>query len=460
MDFLQDILKYLYSFVMLFGFDSEKLDLVSNVIGLLVTFLSFVGMIAGFIYTAFRFLRFAYRGLVGVPPRDNEEILSEMVKISTNGSLDPIEKEAHLALIAKLIVRAEQDKDRRFKEALEEVLRWHPSEAEDILQKIAEEKASEHIKAAKQASEAYQMIGVIAFFHDTPRALAAYEHAMQLDPADPEPCVRYGRLLIRIAEYDRARELFNRLQHYAKEVNDLRIEAEAYRNLSRIERKKGRLEEAKDLQVKSLQIAKITSDERGMARDYSLLGLIFSWQVDEDLSISSWRDVDAALYLDQAQSMHLECLKLSEQRNDDVGRAFSYGGLGIVELQRGNYEEAKLNIEKSLELHELVKHRVGYAKSNSALAHVYLQQGNLTKAEELYFKSIALNDETGDREGKAKNYRQLGRVAFEQQKFQVACKRWTISNTLFEELRLPHWIERTRSYQQKAGCIEIAGIAS
>jgi tetratricopeptide (TPR) repeat protein len=193
-----------------------------------------------------------------------------------------------------------------------------------------------------------------------------------------------------------------------------------YHQLGIVEQERGRMDEAEQLYLKSLEISEQLGDRPGMARSYHHLG-----RAEEERG-----------QMDKAEQWYLKSLEIDEQVGDRPGIASSYHQLGIVEQVRGRMDEAEQWYLKSLEISEQLGDRPGMARSYHHLGIVAQKRQQMDVAEQWYLKSLEIEEQLGDQPGMARSYGQLGLLA-EAKGQDLEALQWTIRCVaLFDEF--PH----------------------
>jgi len=144
----------------------------------------------------------------------------------------------------------------RIEEALAAAAEGNTTLAEAIfseveVRKIAEGEAA--MKSAfKEATEAAQYRGALAFLHDTKKAIAAYRRATELDPENADGWNRLGHLLYRTGELDATEAAYRKVESLGKAENAQGLLATAYGNLGILYQTRGDPDQAESVYRKSL----------------------------------------------------------------------------------------------------------------------------------------------------------------------------------------------------------------
>ena len=313
--------------------------------------------------------------------------------------------------------------------ALQALSQGDTEKAELIFQAKVEEGEAESLKTA----ESYRHLGALAYFHDTVKAVNAYQRSTELDPDNTDGSNSLGHLLFRIGDLDGAISSYSRLLDVASKGMDP-INSIAYGNLGNVYKTRGKLDKAEEYYLKSLAIDEALDYKEGVARAYGNLGNLYQTLSEQDkakefflksLAINKAignREGMASDYsalgtvyhanceLDKAEEFHLKSLTLHEALDLKEGMASDYGNLGSVYKARGELDKAEEYHLKSLAIEETLGRKEGMASDCVNLGNLYKARGELDKAEEYYLKFLAINEDLGSKEGLAGVYRTLGNV--------------------------------------------------
>ena len=88
--------------------------------------------------------------------------------------------------------------------------------------------------------------------------------------------------------------------------------------------------------------------------------------------------------------------------------AASYHQLGILAQDRGDYDEAARQYQRSLDINERLGNQAGMASSYHQLGILAQDRGDYDEAARQYQRSLDINERLGDQAGMATSYSQLG----------------------------------------------------
>ncbi len=136
-------------------------------------------------------------------------------------------------------------------------------------------------------------------------------------------------------------------------------------------------------------------DRAGMATSWGVLGDIARNRGDYD----------------KAEALYHQSLAVYTEIGDRAGMATSWGVLGDIARNRGDYDKAEALYHQSLAVYTEIGDRAGMATSWGVLGYIASKRGDYDKAEALYNQCLAVRTELGDRAGMATSWGVLGDIA-------------------------------------------------
>ena len=195
-----------------------------------------------------------------------------------------------------------------------------------------------------------------------------------------------------LAEYDKAKEYYEKSLEIKIEIGDRQGEANAYGNLGNVFHSLAEYDKAKEYYEKSLAIKIEIGDRQGEANAYGNLGNVFH-------SLAEY---------DKAKEYYEKSLEINIEIGDRQGEATAYGKLGKVFKSLAEYDKAKEYYEKSLEINIEIGDRQGEATVYGGLGNVFQSLAEYDKTKEYCERALQINIEIGDRQGEATAYKDLG----------------------------------------------------
>lgn len=153
----------------------------------------------------------------------------------------------------------------------------------------------------------------------------------------------------------------------------------------------GNYESAKENYLKFLEIKKTKNDSLGIAKGFHGLGVISKAQGDYNKAIEH----------------DLNALKIYENLKDSFRTAQTSENLGMVFDSQGKYEKAFEYYNKSLEIRKALKDSLGISKTLINIANIFEEQNNNEKALKYYFKSLEIAKKIKDKNQEANCYNNL-----------------------------------------------------
>ena len=205
--------------------------------------------------------------------------------------------------------------------------------------------------------------------------------AIQKETSGGEGWNRLGRLLIKLAKFDKAEELYAIL---LKQTADQNEKANIFNQLGYINRAQGEYSKALEYHEKSLEIYKkiLPANHPDLATSYNNIGLVYKNMGEYSKALQYYE----------------KSLEISKQTlpGNHPDLATSYNNIGLVYNTMGEYSKALEYHEKSLEIREqiLPTNHPSLAASYNNIGLVYDSMGKYSKALEYYQKSLDISKQT------------------------------------------------------------------
>ena len=233
-------------------------------------------------------------------------------------------------------------------------------------------KRAEAEMVQRYASELYMQFDIAALRFDNVSAAGYLKERMELDSTNYRWKMDYASFIKEyLGKYDEAFDIYQVLLDTA---DNLEITAELYGNIGNIYHLKGQYEDALESYKKSAEIRECDSVSRkDLATSYSNISSVY-------LTLEHYED--AYPYLNKAET-------LFKEYNDTLGLAGVYNKRMIIYYDRGEYELAEEELNKSIDLRVKV-----LGEDNLKVASEYVNAAIL-------FKKLGRLDEALDYVGKA-----------------------------------------------------------
>lgn len=321
-------------------------------------------------------------------------------------------------------------------EALASLEQGDTAKAEAIFAEILKTKEAEGQASLKEAAQAAKHIGTLAYLHDTEKALAAYKKASQLDPDDADAWNKLGHLLLRTGDLAGAERAFNKVLALGNITEDRQVIAAATGNLGIAAQIRGNLNQAEDYHQQALTIGTELDSKEDNAASLGNLAFI----------------AKARGNLQQAEDYLSQSLTLNTELGHKEGMARDLGNLGIIALSQDELDLAEDRHQQSLAISTELGRKEGMACQLGNLGNVALRRGDLQRAENYHQQSFAIHTELGHKEGIANQSVNLGIVAALRDNRIEACRLWREALGLYQDIGMPHIVEKIQARLDEAGC--------
>ncbi|MEQ9300965.1 MAG: sensor histidine kinase [Cyclobacteriaceae bacterium] len=188
-----------------------------------------------------------------------------------------------------------------------------------------------------------------------------------------------GSGYILAGNYADALDSFNKCLSVSKQIENLKLQANAHNGLGRAYFYLGEFPSAIDNYLRCITLREAIKDSKGLAVASGNLGLAYQKFDDDD---------KAEFYLNQA-------LHINRSAKDTLNIITDLINLGVLYENSSRFETAVETYEEGIMLAELFNDEVGVAIMTGNLGTVYSKQGNHDKAFELINRSITLKEKSG-----------------------------------------------------------------
>jgi serine phosphatase RsbU (regulator of sigma subunit)/tetratricopeptide (TPR) repeat protein len=179
-----------------------------------------------------------------------------------------------------------------------------------------------------------------------------------------------------------------------KRVKDklLNVQSGAYNNIAFVYMSTGKIDEALEYLIKSLDMVKKLGNKKDIATGINNLGYIYNNQG----------------HVNKALKYYHQSLAIEEELNNTTGIATSLNNIGSLYKDQDDNERALEYYQRSLVLLMELKDKKGIASSYNNLGAIYAEQGDEAKALSHYFKSLSIQREIGNKEGESNCLNSIG----------------------------------------------------
>lgn len=246
--------------------------------------------------------------------------------------------------------------------------------------------------------------------------------------------------------------LIRELEHTAAEARMLDAFGVYKRDLSRYD-------EALESHLKSLELAKKSSDLKTEIKANNNIGVVFR-RLDENgralsyhitalgLAEKTGDDFSASVALNSIGNIHIalknykdaieyfrQGLVISERAGNNLGIAMNYNNIGEAYEFTGNMDSAHYYYKLSLHYNELINDSRGIAINYNSIGNVLRQQGQLATATELFKKAKTITDTLGDQLYRVNNYNNLGNAFLQQGLYDSSRKMFVSAVGIAKDIR-------------------------
>jgi tetratricopeptide (TPR) repeat protein len=223
--------------------------------------------------------------------------------------------------------------------------------------------------------------------------------SMQDETEGPTGWFRLGRLMMKVAQFDKAQQLFEMILDRA---TDEKEKGQIYHNLGWIKSDQGKYTEAITYYEKSLKIRQKTlpANHPHLASSYNNIGLVNDNMGEYSKALS---------YYEKALEIYQKTLPANHPN-----LAGSYGNIGQVYRNMGEYSKALSYYEKALEIQQktLPANHPHLATSYNNIGLVNDNMGEYSKALSYYEKDLEISQKTlpANHPSLASSYNNIGGV--------------------------------------------------
>lgn len=265
----------------------------------------------------------------------------------------------------------------------------------------------DEIKNMDESNRLWQVELTITRDHD--EQLGALTARMREDISSESRPHQLAQLLIKLGEFDKAKQLYEALLHLAPDEIQ---KAVLYYHIGLINHLQGNYLEAIALHEKSLEIEERALSETHpfLAGSYNSIGAVYDDMGDYKKAIS---------FLKKALEIYQ---KISPQNHLDLAR--SYNNLGAVFDKMGQYSEALSYFEKALEIRQkiLPQNHPDIAQLYNNIGGLYYNIGDYSKALISHQAAIEINEKVlpPNHPLLATSYNNIGGVYYEMKEYKKA----------------------------------------
>ena len=316
---------------------------------------------------------------LNTPPAPQEEASKQLEKGNILGAIDILktldkEQSQHLAKqkqqalntppssqeeasIRQQIENLLLSTNKQKQEASKQLEKGNILEAIDILKTLDKEQSQHLAKQKQQAVDTKLQLSALLSYTDPETAKQLLAEVVKLEPHHPVGLNRYGLLLMRMGEVEKAVEVFETLLL----SEEKHLKGVALGNLGLVYADLGEVERAIEYHEQALSIHREVKNRQGEGNALGNLGLAY-YRLGE---------------VERAIEYHEQALKISRDIQDRQGEGTALGNLGGAYYRLGEVERAIEYHEQALKISREVKNRQGEgnALGNLGLAYASFRRG-------------------------------------------------------------------------------------
>ena len=137
---------------------------------------------------------------------------------------------------------------------------------------------------------------------------------------------------------------------------------------------------------------------------------------------------------DEAARQYQRSLDINEWLGNQADMASGYHQLGNLAYLRGDYDEAARQYQRSLDIFERLGNKADIARGYHQLGMLAHNRGNYDEAARQYQRSLDIKERLGNQAGLASTYGQLGILAQDRGDYDEAARQYQRSLDIFERL--------------------------
>ncbi len=251
-------------------------------------------------------------------------------------------------------------------------------------------------------------------------AVSAQPLATQQESEPTSEMKRYqrGLDLAKTGDYLAAIAIFQEIQVFYQQTNNLEGQREILINIGRAHEKLGDLTKALEFFDAALDVTQQLSNP--VQAGSILIKMAGVYEL--------WGEYDQSLhYYDRA-------LKTYRRHTNRRGEAAALTGQGLISLRQGKYTKALRLYQQALQVRRLEDDRYGEAITLSGIGVSYLQLGQPKKSLEFHRKALRIRKNVKDMRGRATSLRYMGQVYEAFSRHKTALRHYRKALKIFSEI--------------------------
>jgi len=235
-----------------------------------------------------------------------------------------------------------------------------------------------------------------------------------------------GVMHLFLGDYDKAEDFFSKSLKKFIKVKDKAGISGCYNNLGLVNDLKGSFNIASEYYKKSLKIDIETNNDNGVANSLNNLGNIFQKQGNYKTAIE----------------YYIKVLKIREKNNDKTGVADSYNNIAALYETQNELDQAIQNYQKALVLYIENQNKSKTAIALHNIGHILSSKKQYSEALDFYLQALEIKKEHGLKSGIALTYQNIGEIYQELNKYKEAYEYFSNSLLIYQQLKDEYGISK------------------
>ena len=226
-----------------------------------------------------------------------------------------------------------------------------------------------------------------------------------------------GKTYLGIGELDTSLKHFNNMYSVAKKYDSKQMILNALGNISLIHNIRGHYSKSINIYKEVMITAEDIYDLRAQGLTYGNLGIIYKNLED----------------FDEAKSNNLKQLNIANKIGDNHQIANAYSNFGIVYQKIGNFKESIKYHKKNLKLQEQINDNIGLARTYTNLSNTFFDEGKITEAKKALDDGMKIFIELGDKRSVNLGHFELSKYLIFEHNYALAIKSIKLAIKYFEQ---------------------------
>jgi tetratricopeptide (TPR) repeat protein len=135
-----------------------------------------------------------------------------------------------------------------------------------------------------------------------------------------------------------------------------------------------------------------------------------------------------------ARKEFIKALEIRQQIGDKTGEAAALHGIATIDANQGDYEAARKEFIKALEIRQQIGDRAGEANTLHQLATIDVDQGDYEAARKGFVKALEIKQQIGDRAGEAYTLHNLATIDLRKGDYEAAREGFVKALEIYQQI--------------------------